>query len=183
MTMKHSILENQRHIYCGNVTVAKHPTMTIQGDIPMVIDRTTLGRTIAMENVLNVLDLCTNSVSAFQMLQNGNEVVFSDEKFVISDRFGMVIATATLVDDMFKLNCNLAAMVRNDCATSVREETSLAARMNPSTIGKRRHRQINQFTRQKSIISYLWRILKCGKYFIHRFSSPSGTLRGWKCMN
>lgn len=49
-------------------------------------------------------------------------------KCIISDRFGSVVATATLVDDMRKLNYNLAANVRNESATFVREEISLAAK-------------------------------------------------------
>lgn len=130
MTMKRNILEGVKPVGGGNVIVANNAKMAIEcsGDVPIVNDS---GQHIMMRNVLYVPDLCTNLVSVSQMIKNGNKVVFGANKCVIWDKYGDVLATATLVDDMFKLNCKLAATDRTEKATIVKEERATVAKLHP----------------------------------------------------
>lgn len=112
MTMKRNILCNIKS-NSGKVTVANNAKMEIEcsGDVHMKFKD---NMNITMKNVLYVPELCTNLVSVSQMIRNGNKVVFEDKRCVISNESGDIIATATLIDDMFKLDCSLFTIKKNE---------------------------------------------------------------------
>lgn len=109
MTMNRTILENVKNVHTGNVTAANNSKMSIEcsGDIKLQCNDN--NENIFVKNVLYVPDLCTNLISVSQMIKNNNKVVFKENKCEITSKYGDVIATATMVDDMFKLDCKLAA--------------------------------------------------------------------------
>lgn len=62
------------------------------------------GRTVRLKDVLYVPGLCANLISVSQVIKNSNSVVFEDEKCIVYNSRDEIIATASLVDDVYKLD-------------------------------------------------------------------------------
>lgn len=126
MTMKRTILCNVKPT-SGNVTVANSSKMAVECSGEVHLKH--MENDLTLKNVLFVPDLCTNLVSVSQMIKNGNRVIFGQERCEIKNKFGEIIATASLVDDMYKLDldCSSTAMLVNSANAKAVQSTSFTA--------------------------------------------------------
>lgn len=97
----------------SSITVANNDKIFVKavGDVLKKVKTLDSDNEIMIKNVQYVPDLCTNLLSVAQMVKNDNTVVFNKKGCVIYNSKRKIIATADLVNDMFKLNT-----VPADCA-------------------------------------------------------------------
>jgi hypothetical protein len=102
---KHIMVANQNKVpvsCCGKVNIT---TTTEKCDYEIVV-----------ENVLCVPDLTANLLSVSQLLRQGNSVQFSSTGAEIYNRKNILVATASLINGVYKLNapvCLAAAVVES----------------------------------------------------------------------
>lgn len=77
------------------------------GDINMLLENGKEQTKALLKNVAFVPDLCTNLLSVSQMTLKGNKIVFEGKSCKIFDRNSEQIATASLVDGLYRLNCEI----------------------------------------------------------------------------
>lgn len=107
MTRSNSSLINMRaHSSETSITVANNGKIAVKasGDLLKKVLSKHGENEILIKNVQYVPDLCTNLLSVAQMVQNGNTVVFNRDGCIIYNANRKVIATASLVNNMFKLD-------------------------------------------------------------------------------
>lgn len=116
---KKSLLKNLRKPTKNEVTVANKQTLNVEcsGDIDQAVKVNGEKRSISITNVNYVPDICVNLLSVSQIVKNGNEVVFNKHGFKIYNNKHELIATGSLVNNMFKLDvdtANFACTAKND---------------------------------------------------------------------
>lgn len=89
-----------------SIKTANNQTIGVKavGDVFARVDTKFGENSIVMKNVQYVPDLCTNLLSVAQIVQHGNEVVFNKNGCIIYNTNKKVIATADLINNMFRLN-------------------------------------------------------------------------------
>lgn len=133
MTMKKQSLLNLRDVKNKSVTVANNSSIAVEGagevELELIVENK--NSHVTMKNVLYVPDLCANLLSVNQMTKNGNRVVFKNEKCFVYNKLGDLIATASLVDDMYKLDIWKSPNVLLADETEHKIESANIAKMDP----------------------------------------------------
>lgn len=103
MTNNAEWLENLRPIYQSEVVIANNQKIMVRnaGDARIKIG----AGSVNIRNVLLVPDLTTNLLSVSQTVKNGNKVVFDSTGCKIYNNKEVLVATAKLVNNMYKLKC------------------------------------------------------------------------------
>lgn len=101
--MSHLPLDNLRKSPVNEITVANNQKISVHGIGTCVINVNNTDVTI--NDVLYVPDLSANLISVGQTIKHGNSVVFDAKGCKIVNEMGSVIATASLTDNIYQLNC------------------------------------------------------------------------------
>lgn len=107
MTRNETHMDNVREMSSErSITVADNSKIKVKatGDVLKNVKTLDGENKIIIKNCQYVPDLCTNLLSVAQMVLNDNTVVFTKKGCVIYNPNMKVIATADLVNNMFKLN-------------------------------------------------------------------------------
>lgn len=128
MTGNNSNLENLRELSQErSITVANGGTISVKatGDIMKSVKTTSGNNKIIIKNCEFVPDLCTNLLSVAQMVKNKNTVVFNENGCFIYNSAGKVIATADLVNNLFKLNTMPSVCALSAKSTKIADDVML----------------------------------------------------------
>lgn len=111
------------------VVVANKETLKIEsvGAVNITLLNGTVKTSTMLTNVQYVPGLCVNLLSVSQMIKTGNRVVFEKENCKIFNKNNQLIGTATLVKDMYRLNCVYDGDVRKKMSMCARNETAMSA--------------------------------------------------------
>lgn len=106
MTKYKSIIENICAPLQTEVVVANNEKIPIDcvGSVKQRVLNDGKASDIIMNNVHHVPNICTNLLSVSQMVKNNKSVLFTNDGCKIFDKNWNVMATASLVNDLFKLN-------------------------------------------------------------------------------
>lgn len=87
-----------------------HLKVTRAGDVEMDIgvSKESNGERVTVKDVLSVPDICANLMSVSAMAKHGNTLVFDKNCCRIFDEKSNLMATAPLVDDLYRLNSNVS---------------------------------------------------------------------------
>lgn len=113
MTKYESILKNKTVSSHQEVTVANNNKLQVKciGNVEQEIKVKNEVRNLKINKVQYIPDLCVNLLSVSQIVKNGNTVMFDKHGFEIRDKNKIIVATGSLVNDMFKLhiqeNCSI----------------------------------------------------------------------------
>lgn len=89
------------------------------GDIKMEISTNGgSGENVTVKDVLCIPDICANLMSVSQMAKHGKTLVFDKDSCRIFDENSDLIATAPLVEDLYRLNCALKPSAKAFVATN-----------------------------------------------------------------
>lgn len=131
--MSHLLPENLQESTVNDITVANNQKILVQGvgsaNVPLK------NGPILVKKVLYVPELSTNLLSVSQTVKQGNSVLFDKRGCQIFNAEGSVIATASLVDNIYKLDC--------DNSDGVAGATSLAVKTEGSDLWHRRLGHLN----------------------------------------
>lgn len=99
-------LKNVREPSKKTIIVANNSEIKIDcvGDIAQTVGTENGVNDIVIKNVQYVPDFCVNLLSVSQMVKNNNTVVFSKKGCAIYNEQRKMIASGSLINDMFKLN-------------------------------------------------------------------------------
>lgn len=124
MTVNKSFLQNEKQSNCTEVVVADNSRMRIEcaGDVHLRLSNKNHSSEVILKDVQYIPGLCTNLLSVSAMTKQGKSVVFDENGATISNRNNEIVATASLVDSMYKLNCKIENVF---FGKSVREQQDL----------------------------------------------------------
>lgn len=108
MTNNNESLLNEKPVAHKAITIADNNKMSVVsvGDLELSIANGNDEKYVTIKNVEYVPNLCTNLLSVSQMALNGKRVVFNKNYCnIIDNGTNRVVATASLVDGLYKLNC------------------------------------------------------------------------------
>lgn len=109
MAMNGNHFINSRSPSSSEIIVGNNSRLQVEsaGDIRMIVGANTdsTKHTVVVKDVLCIPDICANLMSVSQMAKNGNTLVFDNVSCRIFDNEKNLIATAPLVDDLYRLNC------------------------------------------------------------------------------
>ena len=117
MTYNKTILTDKVRAENSDVKVANNERLSIEcvGKVKQKINNDGQMNEIVLENVQYIPDICENLLSVSQIVKKGNKVLFDINGVKIFDSNKKVVATGSLVDNMFKLN-----VVRDNYALSAK---------------------------------------------------------------
>lgn len=118
-------LKNIREPSKKNIIVANNQEIKIDcvGDFEQTVGAGNCENDILIKNVHCVPDLCVNLLSVSQMVKNNNTVVFSKKGCAIYNEHRRMIASGSLVNDLFKLNT-----ISKNADTSFNADTAFGAK-------------------------------------------------------
>lgn len=127
MTHCESILTDKRTVTGKEVTVANNSTVEVKcaGNVKLSCSAEEKTVSTVIHNVEHVPDLCANLLSVRQMIKKGNKVVFENDECKIFDRERNLIATANVVDDLYRLNCKVGIPNKSESAMTVSSKFDL----------------------------------------------------------
>lgn len=117
MTRNQKILIDREKAQNSNVKVANNEKLKIEcvGNVKQKIENCRQISELTFENVQYIPEICENLLSVSQIVKKGNEVVFNRNGVKIFDPTQKVIATGSLINNMFKLD-----VPRENCVFSVK---------------------------------------------------------------
>lgn len=117
MTRHETILQNKCRPKISEVRVANDEKLTISGvgDVKQLIKVENQKSAITLKEVQYIPGICANLISVSQIVNKGNEVLFNKNGCKIFDSNKNIIATGSMVNNMFKLD-----VVENEVACTVR---------------------------------------------------------------
>jgi len=105
MTLCSNWLKDIKKIKNENVTLAdKRIPVENQGDVHLDVSVCKSVATVKVKDVLYVPDVATNLLSVSEMTRRGNKVVFDSDGCKIFNDQNRIIATTTIVGNMYRLN-------------------------------------------------------------------------------
>lgn len=106
MTPQRNLLKNSKTPANCEVIVADNSRLKVDcaGDINLQLAKGSDCANVTVNDVLCIPDLCTNLLSVSQMIKRGKSVVFNRDGCTIYNAENDVVATASMVDNMFKLD-------------------------------------------------------------------------------
>lgn len=106
MTNDNELLFNKHKITNKEVIVANKTKIPVKcaGDVKLSCNAGNRQINAVVKNVEHVPDLCANLLSVRQMTKIGNKVVFENDDCKIFDNERQLIATATAINDLYRLN-------------------------------------------------------------------------------
>lgn len=109
MTNTKSILRNIKKVSEKHVVVANNEKMAIEGagDVNVVLHSGKKETNAYLRNVEYVPEMSVNLISVRQMTLKGNKVLFKDDICQIFNQEDELIATADVVNNLYKLNCEV----------------------------------------------------------------------------
>lgn len=109
MTMNESNLVNVRPAASNDIVIGNNSKLNVKcaGDVKISFSTNNASKrdSATVTNVLCIPDICANLMSVSQMAKRGNTLVFDNIGCKIYDSTKNLIATAPLIDDLYKLNC------------------------------------------------------------------------------
>lgn len=107
MIAEKSLMTNSVAVQNKTVIVANSSSLRIEsrGDVRLELDVEGRTEIVRLKNVLYVPGLCANLISVSQVIQNGNRVEFNEKKCIVYNSKNKAIATASLIDGVYRLNC------------------------------------------------------------------------------
>lgn len=119
MTRNGTILMNKSKAKNDDVKVANNERLAIEcvGNVKQKINNGGQLKELTLENVQYIPKICENLLSVSQIVKKGNSVLFDINGVKIINSNGNVIATGSLIDNMFKLDVpreNFAFSVKCD---------------------------------------------------------------------
>lgn len=145
MTANKDLIIDPVPVQNKSVVVANKSLIKVEscGDVRLQLNMNGRPGKIRLKNVLYVPELCTNLISVGQVIKNGNRVVFNKNKCVIYNARNDIIATASLVDEMYKLDC---ASIPSVLLTATKSsDTAMVAKLDPALW----HRRLGHVSLQK----------------------------------
>lgn len=132
MTMNKDIIIDPVAVKNKSVVVANKTSIGVEscGDVRLELNNNGKQCTVRLKGVLYVPELCTNLISVSQVIKNGNRVVFDKNKCIVYNQRDEIIATASLVDDMYKLNCASKSVSLLTTANETKKEAT-AKKLDP----------------------------------------------------
>lgn len=111
MTSNRALLSNETISSCSEVVAANSSRMKIEceGDINMRLLQSGRSAEVIVKGVQYVPDLCTNLLSVSAMTKQGKSVLFNENGCRVLNREGKIVATASLVGNMYRLDCDLGS--------------------------------------------------------------------------
>lgn len=109
MTVNKFFLQNEKKSNCSEVVVADNSRMQIEcaGDVNLRLSKNSGASEVTLKDVQYIPGLCTNLLSVSAMTKQGKSVVFNENGATILNRNKKIIATASLEDNMYRLNCDV----------------------------------------------------------------------------
>lgn len=107
MTKTKNIFVKETTPITKNIRVADNKVLLVQssGDVSLnIYDQKGQENKILFTNVLYVPELATNLISVSQIIKNGGQVKFDTSGCVIINSKNQIIATASIVNNMYRLN-------------------------------------------------------------------------------
>ncbi|GBP86392.1 Copia protein [Eumeta japonica] len=93
----------------------KHSQWVALGDVTInALNGENQSDRILFTNVLYVPELAVNLISVHQITENGGQVKFDSKGCVILNRQNVIVATATKVNNMYRLNMNTGYACMSD---------------------------------------------------------------------
>ena len=125
MTANKKKLSNKKTSIVNHVTVANNEKLSIMGigDVNQRVGSNGKFYDLKLTNVQYVPNICTNLISVSQMEKKGHEIIFNKNGCRIVDEKKNIIATGSLIDNMFKLDtvsselANVAKSSEQNCMT------------------------------------------------------------------
>lgn len=105
MTVNKKYLRNVLQSNCSEVVVVDNSRRKIE--VSLRLPNGSLSSEVIVKDVQYIPNLCTNLLSVSAMTKQGITVVFDDKGAKIINRNNEVIATASLIDNMYKLDCDV----------------------------------------------------------------------------
>lgn len=107
MTMCENNFSDLREPKSKEIVVADNARLNVKcaGDINMALPSNGESNNVVVKNVLCIPEICANLMSVSQMAKNGKTLVFDKTSCRIFDENSDLLATAPLVNDLYKLNC------------------------------------------------------------------------------
>lgn len=107
MTRHKTLIQNITTPVIQNIRVADNKVLSVQcsGEVSLDVynDRGEENK-VLFTNVLCVPELATNLISVSQIIRSGGQVRFNEEGCVIMNSKGQIVATASAVNNMYRLN-------------------------------------------------------------------------------
>lgn len=121
MCRDNSSMKNKKEPTNKSVTVANQQSIKIEsvGDIDQSVMIDGQIKSVTLKDVQYLPEICVNLLSVFQMVKKGLKVIFDKSGCKIIDKNSDIVATASLVGNMFKLNT-----VASDFACSAKDESA-----------------------------------------------------------
>lgn len=106
MTMNKFDLKNAVKSPNREIVIANNTKLSIDcmGEVDLNLLTDEKQTTVTIKNVQYVLDPCANLLPVSQMIRNGNHVRFNRDSCKIYNKKNDLVATASLVANMYKLN-------------------------------------------------------------------------------
>lgn len=107
MTKHQHLLQNETSAYIKSIRVANDKSLQVKGSGQVslkVQNNKNEYKTILFRNVLYVPELATNLISVSQIIKNGGQVKFNNKGCLILNQNKEVVATASLINNMYRLN-------------------------------------------------------------------------------
>lgn len=107
MTRYSDLLSNQKEPVIKTIKVANDKSLPVKcsGQVSLdVCDERGQCRKVLFQNVLYVPELATNLISVSQIIKNGGQVKFNNKGCVILNKYNTIVATAVLINNMYRLN-------------------------------------------------------------------------------
>lgn len=107
MTKCKHLLKNETLPQIRTIKVANDKALTVESSGQLTLDTCNEkgeSNKILFQNVLFVPELVTNLLSVSQIVNNGGEVKFNHKGCIILNKDKKIVATATLINNMYRLN-------------------------------------------------------------------------------
>ncbi|GBP26794.1 Copia protein [Eumeta japonica] len=117
MTRHQNLLHNVHSPPIEQIKVANNKTLPVgsSGDVTInALNGENQSNRILFTNVLYVPELAVNLISVHQITENGGQVKFDSKGCVILNRQNVIVATATKVNNMYRLNMNIGYACMSD---------------------------------------------------------------------
>ncbi|GBP12711.1 Retrovirus-related Pol polyprotein from transposon TNT 1-94 [Eumeta japonica] len=117
MTRHQNLLHNVHSPPIEQIKVANNKTLPVgsSGDVTInALNGENQSNRILFTNVLYVPELAVNLISVHQITENGGQVKFDSKGCVILNRQNVIVATATKVNNMYRLNMNTGYACMSD---------------------------------------------------------------------
>lgn len=109
MTRHQNLLQNENSPPIKQIKVANNKTLSVSssGNVTLnTLNGENRSNVILFTNVLYVPELAVNLISVHQITENGGQVKFDSKGCTILNRQNVIVATATKVNNMYRLNMN-----------------------------------------------------------------------------